>query len=105
MKGKGLRESRRDGAFLMSKVALVVVFLKSTALQAAEKLVRAVGPGFIPDITAMESMWALAPEVRFSGNSVNDKPFSAACLAVPMSSNPPGKIKSSPNQEGTAWSQ
>jgi ABC-type lipoprotein release transport system permease subunit len=38
--------------------------------EAAEKLIRAVGPGFIPDITATELMRALAPEVCFSDISV-----------------------------------
>jgi hypothetical protein len=45
----------------------VAIMQKDTTLQAAEKLVRAVCPGFIPDITTMESMWALAPGVHFSG--------------------------------------
>jgi tRNA (guanine37-N1)-methyltransferase len=60
------------------------------ALQAAEKLVRAVCPGFIPDITAMESMRALAPEVRFSGISAKNRPFPATCLA------PEGQLSTAP---------
>src|ERR1017187_5045830 len=50
------------------------------ALQAAEKLNRAVGRGFIPGIKPIESMWALAPEVCFSGLSPEIRPFSAAAL-------------------------
>jgi hypothetical protein len=51
------------------------------ALQAAEKLNRAVGRGFIPGIKPMESMGALAPEVCFSGILPENQPFSAASLA------------------------
>src|ERR1017187_4813972 len=51
------------------------------ALQAAEKLNRAVGRGYIPGIKPIESMWALAPEVCFSGLSPEIRPFSAASLA------------------------
>src|ERR1017187_10255973 len=50
------------------------------ALLAAEKLNRAVGRGFIPGIKPIESMWALAPEVCFSGLSPEIRPFSAASL-------------------------
>src|ERR1035441_269618 len=51
------------------------------ALQAAEKLNRAVGRGFIPGIKPIESMWALAPKVCFSGLSPEIRPLSAASLA------------------------
>ncbi len=51
------------------------------ALQVAEKLVRAVGQGFIPGTKAAESTEALAPEVCFSSVWPGFRPFSAACLA------------------------
>ena len=51
------------------------------ALQAAEKLLRAVGRGFIPGIKAMESKRASAPAVCFPRFSPEIRPFSAACLA------------------------
>jgi hypothetical protein len=51
------------------------------ALQAAEKLDRAVGRGFIPGIKPIKSMGPLGPEVCLSGFSVKIGTFSAACLA------------------------
>jgi Ca-activated chloride channel family protein len=51
------------------------------ALQAAEKLDWAVGRGFIPGIKSAGSTGALAPEVCPSQCSVEDRPFSASCLA------------------------
>jgi hypothetical protein len=52
-----------------------------SALQAAEKLVRAVGQGFIPGTNAAESTRALAPEVCFLPPLTQNRPFSAGCLA------------------------
>jgi hypothetical protein len=49
--------------------------LKGHALQLAEKLVRAVGPGFIPDISTIKSSRALASEVCFSGFRSKAGPF------------------------------
>ena len=40
-----------------------------------KKLIRAVGRGFIPGKKPIESTWALAPGVRFSGFSPGTKPF------------------------------
>jgi hypothetical protein len=57
------------------------------ALQAAEKLARAVGPGFISDISAMESIEALAPEACFSRIFLEIRPFSAAGKALPFQCN------------------
>jgi len=54
---------------------------ESGALQAAEKLIRAVGRGFIPGIKPIKSTWASAPEVCFSGFPGEIRSFSAACLA------------------------
>jgi hypothetical protein len=51
------------------------------ALQAAEKLVRAVGRGFIPGTRLLESMGASAPEACFSSISEKSSSFSAASLA------------------------
>jgi hypothetical protein len=48
------------------------------ALQAAEKLIRAVGRGFIPGIKPIKSTWASAPEVCFSGFPGEIRSFSAA---------------------------
>jgi hypothetical protein len=53
-----------------------------SALQAAEKLVRAVGQGFIPGTKAAESARALAPEVCFLPLLTQNMPFSAASLAA-----------------------
>ena len=44
-----------------------------TTLMVEEEPVRAVGSGFIPDISAMESSRASAPEVRFSDISVKSR--------------------------------
>jgi hypothetical protein len=52
--------------------------LAAGAKQDAEKLIRAVGRGFIPGKRVTESMRALAPEVCFSGNSPDVAPSSAA---------------------------
>jgi hypothetical protein len=49
--------------------------------QVAEKLLRAVGQGFIPGTKATESTRALAPEVCFSSVWPGFRPFSAACKA------------------------
>ena len=54
-------------------------------LQAAEKLVRAVGQGFIPGITPTESTQALAPEGCSLPLLTQNRPFSAACLAPEVS--------------------
>jgi hypothetical protein len=51
------------------------------ALQAAEKLNRAVGRGFIPGKKPTESAWASAPEACFWGFSIDRRPFSATSLA------------------------
>jgi Ca-activated chloride channel homolog len=51
------------------------------ALQAVEKLARAVGRDFSPGTKPAESTGALAPEVCFSQCSFESRPFSAACLA------------------------
>jgi hypothetical protein len=53
----------------------------SWASQAAEKLVRAVGQGFIPGTKATESAPALAAEVCLLPILPENKPFSAASLA------------------------
>ena len=53
----------------------------SWALQAAEKLIRAVGRGFIPGTKATESAPALAAEVCLLPIFPENKPFSAACLS------------------------
>jgi hypothetical protein len=47
--------------------------------QAAEKLARAVGRGFIPGTMPIQSVRALAPEVRFFWEFARCYPFSAAC--------------------------
>jgi hypothetical protein len=52
------------------------------AIEAAEKLVRAVGQGFIPGTKAAESARALAPEVCFLPPLIQNRPFSAACIAT-----------------------
>ena len=52
-----------------------------TTSQAAEKLVQAVGPGFIPGIKPMESAFALATAVCFLSDSFENRAFSAASLA------------------------
>jgi GTP-binding protein Era len=57
------------------------------AKQAAEKLVRTVGQGFIPGITPTESTRALAPEECFSVNSPALPRFSATCKALDDSAN------------------
>jgi hypothetical protein len=57
---------------------------QGTTSQAAEKLIRAVGRGFIPGIKTMESAVALATEVCFCGESPEIRPFSAASLVVPQ---------------------
>jgi hypothetical protein len=62
---------------------MVVYVLKGHTSQAAEKLVRAVGRGFIPGIKSMESAVALATEECFSDFLLGNKPFSAACSVVP----------------------
>jgi hypothetical protein len=51
------------------------------AKQPAEKTPRAVGQGFIPGIMSAESKRALAPEVRFSGDSPSVSPFPVASKA------------------------
>ena len=51
------------------------------AKQAAEKLIRAVGRGFIPGVSGNKSTGPLGPEVCFSQFPIGTKPFSAACLA------------------------
>ena len=56
---------------------------QGTTLQSAEKLIRAVGRGFIPGIKTMESAVALATEVCFCGESPEIWPFSAASEVVP----------------------
>ena len=56
------------------------------ALQAAEKLARAVGRGFIPGLKSIKSTWALAPAVRFSSFSLEIWRYSAASLARGKSS-------------------
>jgi hypothetical protein len=56
--------------------------LNIRAEQASEKLIRAVGRGFIPGTKPIKSMRALAPEVRFPGISIETRPFSAACEAL-----------------------
>jgi len=56
---------------------------RGTASQLAEKLVRAVGRGFIPGIKPIKSTRASAPEVCFRRVSPKTRPFSAACSAVP----------------------
>jgi len=48
---------------------------QGTTLQSAEKLIRAVGRGFIPGIKTMESAVALATEVCFCGESPEIRPF------------------------------
>jgi len=53
----------------------------SRALQAAEKLIRAVGRGFIPGIKPIKSTRASAPEVCFCQVSPKIGTFSAVCLA------------------------
>jgi ligand-binding sensor domain-containing protein len=50
-------------------------------VQAAEKLNRAVGRGFIPGKRPIESEPALAPEVCSSEFSIDRRPSSAACVA------------------------
>ena len=50
------------------------------ALYAAEKLIRAVGRGFIPGIKSIQSMRDSAPEVCFSSFPPGILSFSAACL-------------------------
>ena len=64
-----LHQQNQRGLYRLRKYAIKWLCNKSTALQAAEKLVRAVGQGFIPDITAMESMRALqaAEKTQSSG--------------------------------------
>jgi hypothetical protein len=48
------------------KLIIEPALYQGTTLQAAEKLVQAVGRGFIPGIKPMESAVALATEVCFS---------------------------------------
>jgi len=55
---------------------------------AIEKLARAVGPDFSPDIDAAESTPALAPEVCFSGSSPAIRPFPAINEALANQPNP-----------------
>src|SRR5207344_1731375 len=50
------------------------------ASQAAEKLLRAVGRGFIPGMIHALSARALAPEASSSGISLEIRPFSAVSL-------------------------
>jgi hypothetical protein len=52
------------------------------AIEAAEKLIRAVGRGFILGIKAMESTGPLAPEVCFSGFLLENQLFFAASIAA-----------------------
>jgi hypothetical protein len=59
------------------------VLHKGTASQLAEKLVRAVGRGFIPGIKPIKSTGALTPEVCFSGIPVEICLFSASCSVAP----------------------
>jgi hypothetical protein len=58
---KACTEQSRSGP------AYAFALYQGTALQLAEKLLRAVGRGFIPGITHAEKSWALAPEVCFIG--------------------------------------
>ena len=51
------------------------------ASQSEEKLIRAVGRGFIPGTKTMESAVALATEVCFRGASQEIMPFSASSSA------------------------
>jgi hypothetical protein len=48
-------------------------------IQTVGRGIRAVGRGFIPGIKPIKSMWASAPEVRFSSFSPDIWPFPAAC--------------------------
>jgi hypothetical protein len=48
---------------------------QGTASQLAEKVVRAVGRGFIPGMRDAISTGALAPEVWFGGISLEPMPF------------------------------
>jgi hypothetical protein len=52
------------------------------AKQAAGKLVRVVGQGFIPGTKAAESARASAPEVCFLPPLIQNRPFSAACKTL-----------------------
>jgi alpha-glucuronidase len=59
------------------------VSCQGTTSQPAEKVVRAVGRGFIPGISDAMSTRALAPEVCFWETSLETMPFSAASSVVP----------------------
>jgi hypothetical protein len=64
---------------LFSRAANLAKSLRAS--QSAEKLIRAVGRGFIPGIKTMESAVALATEVCFRGASQEIMPFSASSSA------------------------
>src|ERR1035441_10173437 len=74
----------RPGISLLSLITVqkpnaLACSARQAALQAAEKLMRAVGPGFIPDINFAESTGPLGPEVCFSDVSSQVQLFSSAC--------------------------
>ncbi len=76
-------QNERPGAIPAVLVAWTVL-CQGMTVQAAEKLDSVKGTGFSPYISPAKSMRALAPEGRFSGLSLRNWPFSAACSVVPQ---------------------